>query len=132
MKLTKSVLERGIRVKKLILGIAVMAIGAISTISIIVATVLSPLNPYSYNGVDGWYGCLLGMDLVMPFTVSIIVAIIGLAIAVWGVFDKNNKTYYLPSDWTVQRTGKSNGLLVLFLYRTSSCCFGFFSAHSCG
>lgn len=90
MKLTKPVLERGRKVKKLILGIAVMAIGAISTISIIVATVLSPLNPYSYNGVDGWCGCLLGMDLVMPFTVSIIVAIIGLAIAVWGVFDKNN------------------------------------------
>lgn len=90
VKLIKSVLERGIRVKKLILGIAVMAIGAISTISIIVATVLSPLNPYSYNGIGGWYGCLLGMDLVMPFTISIIVAIIGLAIAVWGVFDKKN------------------------------------------
>lgn len=82
--------EGGRRVKKLILGIAVMAIGAISTIFILVATILSPLNPYSYNGVGGWYGCLLGMDLVMPFTISIILAIIGLVIAAWGVFDKKN------------------------------------------
>lgn len=89
-KTDKTSIGEGKKSEKLILGIAVMAIGAISTISIIVATVLSPLNPYSYNGFDGWYGCLLGMDLVMPFTVSIIVAIIGLAIAVWGVFDKNN------------------------------------------
>lgn len=77
--------------KKLILGIAIMAIGAISTISIIVATILSPLNPWSYNGIEGWYGCLLGMDLIMPFTISIIIAVIGLIIAVWGTFDKTNK-----------------------------------------
>ena len=77
--------------KKLILGISIMAIGAISTISIIVATVLSPLNPWSYNGVSGWFGCILGMDLLMPLIISIIVAVIGLAIAVWGVLDKENK-----------------------------------------
>lgn len=72
--------------KKLILGIAIMTLGAISTISIIIATVLSPLNSWSYNGITGWYGCLLGMDLVIPFTISIIIAVVGLAIAVWNVF----------------------------------------------
>lgn len=74
--------------KKLILGISIMAIG---TISMIVATILSPLNPWSYDGISGWYGCILGMDLLIPFIISIIVAIIGLAIAVWGVIDKENK-----------------------------------------
>ena len=71
--------------KKLILGISIMAIGAIGTISMIVATILSPLNPWSYDDISGWYGCILGMDLLIPFIISIIVAIIGLAIAVWGV-----------------------------------------------
>ena len=68
--------------KKLILGISIMAIGAVGTISMIVATILSPLNPWSYDGISGWYGCILGMDLLIPFIISIIVAIIGLAIAV--------------------------------------------------
>ena len=81
----------GEKMKKLILGIAIMAIGAIGTISIIVATVLSPLNPWSYNGIEGWYGCLLGMDLIKPFTISIVIAVIGLVIAVWGTFDKAKK-----------------------------------------
>ena len=77
--------------KKLILGISIMAIGAIGTISMIVAIILSPLNPWSYDGISGWYGCILGMDLLIPFIISIIVAITGLAIAVWGVIDKENK-----------------------------------------
>ena len=81
----------GEKMKKLILGIAIMAIGAICTISIIVATVLSPLNPWSYNGIGGWYGCLLGMDLIKPFAISIVIAVIGLVIAVWGTFDKAKK-----------------------------------------
>lgn len=80
--------------KKFILGIAIMALGAISTISIIIATVLSPLNPWSYNGIGGWYGCLLGMDLLIPFIISIIIAIVGLVIAVWDVFfDKKNSSH---------------------------------------
>ena len=45
----------GEKMKKLILGIAIMAIGAIGTISIIVATVLSPLNPWSYNGIGNGF-----------------------------------------------------------------------------
>ena len=80
--------------KKFILGIAIMALGAISTISIIIATVLSPLNPWSYNGIGGWYGCLLGIDLLIPFIISIIIAIVGLVIAVWDVFfDKKNSSH---------------------------------------
>ncbi len=76
--------------KKLILGIAIMATFAMGAFSLIVATVLSPLNPWSYDGVEGWYGCILGMHLAMPFWICIIVALIGLAIAVWGTFDKKD------------------------------------------
>lgn len=50
--------------KKLILGISIMAIGAVGTISMIVATILSPLNPWSYDGISGWYGCILGMEYI--------------------------------------------------------------------
>ncbi len=73
--------------KKLILGIAVMATGALGAIAILVSTVLSPLQPWTYNGISGWYGCLLGMELVVPFAVSLAAAAAGLAVAVWGAFD---------------------------------------------
>ena len=76
--------------KKLIFGMAVMTIGSISTIAMLVSTILSPLNPWTFNGIGGWYGCLLGMGLVVPFAVSLVIAIIGSAIAIWGTFEKKD------------------------------------------
>ncbi len=76
--------------KKLILGIAVMVMGFMGALGIVMATVLSPLHPYSYNGISGWVGCLLGMDLVAPFVVALVIAAIGFLIAIWGMFEKNN------------------------------------------
>lgn len=74
--------------KKLILGIAIMAIGSISTIAFIVSTVLSPLGPATFNGISGLYGCLLTMNLVMPLVASLVIAVIGPAIAIWGAFER--------------------------------------------
>ena len=72
--------------KKLILGISIMAMGALGAIAIIVATVLSPLNPWTYNGTSGWWGCILGMGLTAPFYTFLAIAVIGLALALWSAF----------------------------------------------
>ncbi|WP_295583177.1 hypothetical protein [uncultured Oscillibacter sp.] len=73
--------------KKLILEIAVMATGALGAIAILVSTVLSPLQPWIYNGISGWYGCLLGIELAAPFAVSLAAVAAGLAVAVRDAFD---------------------------------------------
>lgn len=72
--------------KKLILGISIMAIGALGATAIIVVTVLSPLNPWTYNGITGWWGCILGMGLTAPFYTFLVIAVIGLAFALWSAF----------------------------------------------
>ena len=73
--------------KKLILGIAVMVMGALGVIALLVAATLSPLNPWTYNGISGWWGCILGMDLALPFYIFLAVSGMGLALALWGVFE---------------------------------------------
>lgn len=74
--------------KKLIVGIAVMVTGFMGALGIVIATVLSPLNPYIYNGIGGWVGCLLGMDLVAPFVVTLVIAAVGLLLSIWGMLEK--------------------------------------------
>lgn len=74
--------------KKLILGIAVMVMGALGVIALLVAATLSPLNPWTYNGISGWWGCILEMDLALPFYIFLAVSGMGLALALWGVFER--------------------------------------------
>lgn len=76
--------------KKFILGLVLMVMGFGGSIGLIIATVVSPLNPWTYNGISGWYGCLLGMDLVMPLVVSLVIAVVGLLVAIWGMLDKKS------------------------------------------
>lgn len=77
--------------KKMIFGLALMVTGFVCTAMIIMAIVLSPLNPYSYNGVEGWWGILLGMNLQLPFLFFICVSIVGFVICVIEAFVRREK-----------------------------------------
>lgn len=46
------------------------------------------LNPWNYNGVSGLLGALLGTSTLIPFIVSLVVMILGLAICFWTAFRK--------------------------------------------
>lgn len=74
--------------KKMILGLTMMVTGFLCSTLIIMATVLSPLNPWSYNGIEGWYGCLLGMQLQLPLIFFVVLAIIGLIFCIIEAFRK--------------------------------------------
>ena len=74
--------------KKLILGIAVMALGALGAMALLFGTFVA--EPVVYNGVSGWLGCFLDRGLLGPFTVFAAAALLGLALALWGVFEKKD------------------------------------------
>lgn len=74
--------------KKLMLGIALMALGVLGVIALLVSAMLSPLNPWTYNGVSGWWGCLLGMEMTLPFYSFLVLSAVGLGLALWAVFQK--------------------------------------------
>ena len=68
--------------KKMILGVTLFVSGLFGAIVLIFSTVISPLNPWSYNGIEGWFGVVLGMQLQFPLIVCIAVAIIGLIVSI--------------------------------------------------
>ncbi len=74
--------------RKMVLGLVFMCMGFLGGILLIGAMVLSPMNPWSYNGITGWYGCLLGMRLQLPLGVCIAVTLAGFALSVIEAFRK--------------------------------------------
>lgn len=74
--------------RKLILGLVLMCMGFLGVILLIGAMVLSPMNPWSWSGITGWYGCLLGMQLQLPFGVCVTVALAGFVFSAVEVFRK--------------------------------------------
>jgi len=68
--------------KKMILGITMFVSGFFGAIALIISTVLSPLNPWNYNGIEGWRGVVLGMQLEFPLITSIVISIVGLALCI--------------------------------------------------
>lgn len=74
--------------RKMVLGLVLMCMGFWGAVLLISAMVLSPMNPWSYNGITGWYGCLLGMQLQLPFGVCIAVTLVGFVFSVIEAFRK--------------------------------------------
>ena len=58
--------------RKMVLGLVLMCMGFLGGILLIGTMVLSPMNPWSYNGITGWYGCLLGMQLQLPLAFALL------------------------------------------------------------
>ena len=75
-------------VKKLIPGIAVMTLGSLGAMALLFGTFVA--KPAVYNGVSGWLGCFLDRGLLGPFTVFVAAALLGLTLALWGVFEKED------------------------------------------
>lgn len=73
--------------KKLILGVAVPCVGAAGVIALLACTLLA--EPVVYNGTDGWLGCLQSMGLTPALAAFLVAALLGLAFALYGVFEKN-------------------------------------------
>ena len=46
------------------------------------------LNPWNYNGIEGLLGSFLGTNTLVPFILSLIVMVLGLAICFWRAFRK--------------------------------------------
>lgn len=68
--------------KKMILGIVLFVCGFFGAIGLTCASILSPLNPWDYNGIQGFYGFVLGMKLQLPFILCIIIMAVGLALSI--------------------------------------------------
>lgn len=46
------------------------------------------LNPWTYDGVGGLLGALLGTHTLIPFIIAMVVMVFGLAICFWTAFKK--------------------------------------------
>ena len=63
-------------------------IALIGVIYSIALMVLATVNNVYGNGVSGLRGLLQGYDAELPLIISLCVVVIGIAVCVWGVFEK--------------------------------------------
>ena len=73
--------------KKIVCGILLTIIGLVLSAFCFINAVL---NPWNYNGIDGLLGSLLGTKTLIPFIISLIVMVLGLALCFWRAF-RNEK-----------------------------------------
>ena len=71
--------------KKIFCGAVIALIGVIYSIALMV---LATVNNVYGNGVSGLRGLLQGYDAELPLIISLCVVVIGIAVCVWGVFEK--------------------------------------------
>lgn len=71
--------------KKLILGIAWQALGFFG--AIIILCFVAP-HQWDYNGITGILGSLLGLQLIIPFTICIILFVLGVFLCYKGMREK--------------------------------------------
>ncbi len=71
--------------KKMVYGILLTIIGLIFSAFCFINAVL---NPWNYNGIEGLLGSFLGTNTLVPFILSLIVMVLGLAICFWRAFRK--------------------------------------------
>lgn len=73
--------------KKMVCGILLTIIGLVFSAFCFIYAVM---NPWSYNGIEGLLGSLLGTNTLIPFIISLVVMVIGLGICFWIAF-RNEK-----------------------------------------
>ena len=73
--------------KKMVCGILLTIIGLVFSAFCFIYAVMSP---WSYNGIEGLLGSLLGTNTLIPFIISLVVMVIGLGICFWIAF-RNEK-----------------------------------------
>ena len=73
--------------KKMICGILLTLIGLVYSASCFVCAVVR--QPWSYNGIDGILGSLLGTQTMVPFIISLIIMVFGLVLCCIFAFKKD-------------------------------------------
>ncbi|MEZ3443928.1 MAG: hypothetical protein K1W30_02105 [Lachnospiraceae bacterium] len=71
--------------KKIICGAVLALIGVIYSITLMV---LATVYDVHSDGASGLWGLLQGFNVELPLIISLGVVIVGIAICIWGVFDK--------------------------------------------
>ncbi len=71
--------------KKIICGAVIALIGVIYSITLMV---LATVYDVHSDGASGLWGLLQGFNVELPLIISLGVVIVGIAICIWGVFDK--------------------------------------------
>jgi uncharacterized membrane protein len=69
--------------KKMILGGLLFFGGLLGVIALVVMTAFSP---WSYNGIGGLWGALLGTETMFPFILFSIMGLVGIAICVYEAY----------------------------------------------
>ena len=72
--------------KKMILGIVWQVLGFFGSILLLCA---AAQRPWSYNGIEGLLGSLLGTRLIIPFVVCIVLFLAGIVLC---LLDRNKKS----------------------------------------
>lgn len=71
--------------KKIICGAVIALIGVIYSITLMV---LATVYDVHSDGASGLWGLLQEFNVELPLIISLGVVIVGIAICIWGVFDK--------------------------------------------
>ncbi|MDY6020470.1 MAG: hypothetical protein SPI70_03515 [Oscillospiraceae bacterium] len=74
--------------KKMVVGVLLSVIGLVFSAF---AFIYAALNPWNYNGITGLLGSFLGTHMLIPFIISTLVMLAGLAICFWRAFTKEDK-----------------------------------------
>jgi hypothetical protein len=76
--------------KKIVLGGMMMIAGIISVTIIMTGTMATTID-FLHNGSRSFFWNLNQFQLTAPFVFFIIIAVIGLALSIWGLFEKQDK-----------------------------------------
>lgn len=77
--------ERGVYVRKLILGITWQALGFLGAVIILC---FAASHQWDYNGITGILGSLLGLQLLLPLIACLLLFILGLLLCLKSIRDK--------------------------------------------
>ncbi len=76
-------LREGIRLKKMIFGMMLFLGGLIGVVALLIVTAF---NPWSYNGISGLLGSLLGTGTMFSFILFCAMGLIGIGICAYEAY----------------------------------------------
>jgi len=71
--------------KKMILGSLFFVVGFIGVLAL---SIVAAFNPWTYNGITGLRGSLLGTGMMLPFRLFFAVGVVGSVICVYEAYIK--------------------------------------------
>ncbi len=71
--------------KKMILGALFFGVGFVGVLAL---SIVAAFNPWSYNGIGGLRGSLLGTGMMFPFILFFAIGVVGIVICVYEAYIK--------------------------------------------